>query len=117
MTITATGKTFRDSGMSSIQRNSMASGLQRWRLMLLMAPLISGCCSAGPILSDSQPNVVVFRGLGGYFPCLAEFERCLLDEGVCPTVSLPGAHAQVAERIIGARNNGRLQGPLVLMGY
>jgi hypothetical protein len=30
---------------------------------------------------------------------------------------LPGAYRQVTERIIGAHNNGRLNGPLVIVGY
>jgi hypothetical protein len=92
------------------------------RLRRLFAPLLlltccAGCGTTGPILSASQPNVVIFRAMAGYFPCISELEDRMLEEGVCPTVALPGAHCQIAERIIGARNNGRLNGPLVIVGY
>src|SRR5262245_19580301 len=118
MTITEAAKTFRNSVMPPAARKSTDSSLRQCRsFVLILATLVCGCCSSGPILSDSQPNVVIFRGIAGYFPCLSEFEECLLDEGVCPTGTLPGAHAEIAELIIGARNNCRLQGPLVLMGY
>jgi hypothetical protein len=84
---------------------------------LVLLTLCAGCCSSGPILSVSQPNVVIFRGLAGYYPTCSEFEEELAEEGVCPTVALPGAYRAVTERIIAARNNGRLQGPLVIVGY
>jgi hypothetical protein len=84
---------------------------------LLLLALCAGCCTAGPILSTSQPNVVIFRGLAGYYPTCSEFEDELADEGICPTVALPGAYCAVTERIVAARNNGRLQGPLVIVGY
>jgi hypothetical protein len=92
----------------------------QWRRLvvtLLLLTSCAGCCTSGPILSASQPNVVVFRAVAGYFPCVSELEERMLDEGVCPTVALPGAYRQVAERIIGARNNDRLNGPLVIVGY
>lgn len=90
-----------------------------WRrqLLALLLTLCAGCCASGPILSTSQPNVVIFRGLAGYYPSCSEFEEELLEEGVCPTVALPGACHAITERIIAARNNGRLQGPLVIVGY
>jgi len=77
----------------------------------------AGCYSPGPIGSASRPNVVVLRGTAGYFPNLAQFEDRLLDEGVCPTVAYPDAYATVAERLIGGRNRGRLNGPVVIVGY
>jgi hypothetical protein len=90
-----------------------------WRLFvpLLLLTGCAGCGTTGPILSASQPNVVIFRAMAGYYPYLGEFEERMLEEGVCPTVALPAAHRQIAERIIAARNNGRLNGPLVIVGY
>jgi hypothetical protein len=61
--------------------------------------------------------VIILRGIGGYFPYISEFEDELLEEGVCPTVAFPGAYRQVTERIIAAHNTGRLNGPLVIVGY
>jgi pimeloyl-ACP methyl ester carboxylesterase len=88
------------------------------RLALLLAAICcAGCCAPGPILSPSRPNVIVFRAMTGYFPCLREFEERLLDEGVSPTVAFPSAHERIAERLIAAKNNGTLDGPLVIVGY
>lgn len=91
----------------------------RWpRLIgLALAILCTGCYSTGPIGSASRPNVIVLRGMGGYFPNLAEFEDKLLDEGVCPTVAYPDAYHTIAEKLIGGRNRGRLDGPVVIVGY
>lgn len=87
----------------------------------LFAFLLAGCCAGcytpGPILSPTQPNVIVFRGGAGYFPHLEEFEGALVDEGACPTVAYPEFHQRVTQRVIAARNTGRLQGPLVIVGY
>jgi hypothetical protein len=96
-----------------------AGAVERWSRLsaLLLAAFCAGCCTPGPILSSSQPNVIVFRGAAGYFPDLGEFEDRLLEEGICPTVAYPDAYAAICERIIAARNNGRLQGPLVVVGY
>jgi hypothetical protein len=77
----------------------------------------TGCCTSGPIFSASQPNVIVLRAMAGYFPYLSDIEEQLLEEGVCPTVAYAGAHQKITERIIAAKNNGRLQGPLVIVGY
>ncbi len=77
----------------------------------------AGCIAPGPILSVSRPNVIIFRSTAGYFPNLAGFEDQLVEEGVCATVAYPDAHKKIAERIIAARNTGRLQGPLVIVGY
>src|SRR5260370_20813144 len=97
----------------------IASVIERWSRVaaLLLAVCCAGCCTPGPILSASRPNVIVFRGIAGYFPNLGEFEDKLLEEGICPTVAFPDAHARICERIIAARNTGRLQGPLVVVGY
>ena len=86
-------------------------------LALILAVCCAGCCTPGPILSPSRPNVIVFRGAAGYFPDLCEFEDRLLEEGICPIVAWPGACGTICERIIAARNNGQLQGPLVVVGY
>jgi hypothetical protein len=86
-------------------------------ILLLLVGCCAGCYMPAPILSSSEPNVIIFRGRGGYFPQLAEFEESLLDEGACPTVAYPEFHEKVAERVIAARNTGRLQGPLVIVGY
>ncbi len=83
----------------------------------LLLTACAGCCTTGPILSASQPNVIIFRAMAGYFPYISDLEDRMLDEGVCPTVALPAAYPQIAERIIGARNNDRLNGPLVIVGY
>jgi len=85
--------------------------------VLLLVGFCAGCYTPGPILSTTQPNVIVFRGAAGYFPHLEEFEESLLDEGACPTVAYAEAHRSVAERVVAARNTGRLQGPLVIVGY
>jgi hypothetical protein len=118
MTITETGKFFRVSAMRTADRGiaGMFGSCGRLTTLLLLT-LCAGCCTAGPILSTSQPNVVIFRGLAGYYPTCSEFEEELLEEGVCPTVALPGACHVITERIVAARNNGRLQGPLVIVGY
>jgi pimeloyl-ACP methyl ester carboxylesterase len=84
---------------------------------MLLAMLCTGCYSPGPIGSASRPNVIVLRGTAGYFPELSEFEERLLDEGVCPTVAYPDAYSTIAERVIGGRNRGRLNGPVVIVGY
>jgi hypothetical protein len=55
--------------------------------------------------------------MAGYFPCLSDLEDQLLEEGVCPTVACAKAHQKITERIIAAKNNGRLEGPLVIVGY
>ncbi len=91
----------------------------RWlRLVVPLAVVCcAGCYTPGPILSSSRPNVIVFRGTAGYFPNLAEFEDRLAEEGLCPTVAFPDAHAKVAERVVAARNIGRLNGPLIVVGY
>ena len=68
-------------------------------------------------MSPSRPNVIVFRAMTGYFPCLCEFEEKLLDEGVNTTVAYPSAHRRIAERLIAAKNTGNLDGPLVIVGY
>jgi hypothetical protein len=86
-------------------------------IALLFAANCAGCYTPGPILSPTQPNVIVFRGGAGFFPHLEEFERALVDEGACPTVAYPEVHRRVTERVIAARNTGRLQGPLVIVGY
>ena len=98
----------------------LTASIVGWRR--LFAPLLvlifcAGCGTTGPILSSSEPNVVIFRGIGGYFPYISDLEDRILDEGACTTVAFAGAHRQVAERIVGARNNGRLNGPLVIVGY
>jgi hypothetical protein len=97
----------------------IAGAIGRWTRLaaLLLAASCAGCCTPGPILSASRPNVIVFRGMAGYFPNLGEFEDKLLEEGICPTVAFPDAHARICERIIAARNTGTLQGPLVIVGY
>ena len=64
-----------------------------------------------------RPAGVSYRGTGGYFPNLTEFEDKLLDEGVCPTVAYPDAYHTIAEKLIGGRNRGRLDGPVVIVGY
>ncbi len=84
---------------------------------LVLAIVCAGCYSPGPIGSASRPNVIVLRGTAGYFPNLSEFEDKLLDEGVCPTVAHPSAYPAIAERLIGGRNRGRLDGPVVIVGY
>jgi len=86
-------------------------------VVLLLAGCGAVCSSPRPILSTTQPNVIVFRGKGGYFPELAEFEDALIDEGACPTVAYPEFHQRIAQRVIAARNTGRLHGPLVIVGY
>jgi len=86
-------------------------------LGLVLALSCAGCYTPGPIGSASRPNVVVLRGPAGYFPGLAEFEDKLLDEGICTTVAYPDAYPKIAERLIGARNLGRLDGPVVIVGY
>ncbi len=104
----------------SHQCQKIGRSIVRWRRLfapLLLLTFCAGCGTTGPILSASQPNVVIFRAMAGYFPCISELEDRMLEEGVCPTVALPAAHHQIAERIIGARNNGRLNGPLVIVGY
>ncbi|MBS0262235.1 MAG: hypothetical protein JSS02_09820 [Planctomycetes bacterium] len=86
-------------------------------IALLLAACSAGCVSPGPIGSETQPNVFVMRGPAGYFPNLAEFEERLVAEGTCPTVAYPDAEGAIAERIIGGRNRGRLNGPIVIVGY
>jgi pimeloyl-ACP methyl ester carboxylesterase len=84
---------------------------------LILALSGAGCYTPGPIGSASRPNVVVLRGPAGYFPGLMAFEDKLLDEGVCTTVAYPDAYPKIAERLIAGRNLGRLQGPVVIVGY
>ncbi len=84
---------------------------------VVFALCCAGCAAPGPIGSSTQPNVIVMRGPGGYFPNLAEFEDRLVAEGACPTVAFPEAQGTIAERIIGGRNRGRLTGPIVIVGY
>ena len=91
--------------------------LCRWLCALLLVATGSGCCTTGPIFSTSRPNVIVIRALAGYFPCLSDFEDELLEEGVCPTVVHPDAHQKITERILAAKNNGRLEGPLVIVAH
>ena len=90
-----------------------------WQRVLgsMLGILCAGCYSPGPIGSASRPNVIVLRGTAGYFPNLAEFEDRLLDEGVCPTVAYAEAYPAIAERLVGGRNRGRLDGPVVIVGY
>src|SRR5258708_23210755 len=99
--------------------HEIATASERWSRLaaLLLAVCCAGRWTPGPILSASRPNVIVFRGIDGYFTKLGEFEDKLLEEGICPTVAFPDAHARICERIIAARNTGRLQGPLVVVGY
>lgn len=87
--------------------------------LAMLALLVSsaGCVASGPILSVSRPNVIIFTSTAGYFPDLGEFEGRLDDEGVFTTVVYPDAHKAIAERLIAARNTGRLQGPVVIVGY
>jgi pimeloyl-ACP methyl ester carboxylesterase len=87
------------------------------RLVLALALCSSGCYTPGPIGSASGQNVIVLRGPVGHFPGLAQFEDKLLDEGICPTVAYPDAYPKIAERMIAGRNLGRLQGPVVIVGY
>jgi hypothetical protein len=94
--------------LGAIQRGVVAVGL---------ALCLAGCVSTGPIGSETRPNVFVMRGHAGYFPNLAEFEDRLVAEGTCPTVAHADAEAALAERIIGGRNRGRLEGPIVIVGY
>jgi len=94
--------------------NSM---LARTLLGVSLALCCTGCLTPGPLGSGTQPNVFILRGVVGYFPFIGEIEDDLLDEGVCPTVSVPEAHQKIAERIIAGRNTGRFDGPLVLFGY
>jgi hypothetical protein len=118
MTITETGKTFRVSAMPSADREFIGPRVLCRRLCaLLFLTTCAGCCNAGPIFSASQPNVIVLRAMAGYFPCLSNFEEQLLEDGICPTVAYAGAHQEITERIVAAKNNGRLQGPLVIVGY
>jgi pimeloyl-ACP methyl ester carboxylesterase len=96
------------------------TGLQTSRtvaLLLVLALCSAGCYTPGPIGSASRPNVIVLRGPAGYFPGLADFEDKLIDEGVCTTVAYPDAYPKIAERLIAGRNLGRLQGPVVIVGY
>lgn len=101
----------------AVMKNVMSFGLRPRLSGLLLAILCAGCFSSGPIGSATRPNVIVLRGTAGYFPNLTEFEDRLLDEGVCPTVAFPEAHATIAERVVGGRNRGRLNGPVVIVGY
>jgi hypothetical protein len=104
--------------MQHTATNNFAKSASWPRLIgLAMAILCTGCYSPGPIGSASRPNVIVLRGGAGYFPNLAEFEDRLLDEGVCPTVAYPEGYSTIAERLIGGRNRGRLDGPVVIVGY
>lgn len=118
MTITETGKTLRVSVMKHVYRAG-AELRTSWlvRFGVILALCSAGCYTPGPIGSASRPNVVVLRGPAGYFPGLAEFEDKLLDEGICTTVAYPDAYPKIAERLIGARNLGRLEGPVVIVGY
>jgi hypothetical protein len=118
VTITEIGKTFRVSSMHGVDQ-FLARPMYLFRRLCAAWLLMScaGCCTAGPIFSTSQPNVIVFRAIGGYFPDLCAIEEGLLDEGICPTVAYPSAHEKITERIIAARNNGRFDGPLVIVGY
>ncbi|MGE5193105.1 MAG: hypothetical protein ACM3U2_11460, partial [Deltaproteobacteria bacterium] len=98
----------------------IAGSIVRWRglfALLALGTCCAGCCTSGPILSASRPNVVIFRAIGGYFPYISDLEDQLLDEGICPTVAFAEAHRKVTERITAARNMGRLNGPLVIVGY
>lgn len=118
VTITETGRTFLASAMQYAVTKNVANSARWTRLIgLALAVLCAGCYSPGPIGSASRPNVIVLRGTAGYFPNLSEFEDRLLDEGVCPTVAFPEAYATIAERLIGGRNRGRLDGPVVIVGY
>ena len=101
----------------SAAKNVALSALKPRLVGLLLAISCAGCYSTGPIGSTSRPNVIVLRGAAGYFPNLTAFEDRLLDEGVCPTVAYPNAYATIAERLIGGRNRGRLEGPVVIVGY
>jgi len=118
VTITETGRTFPASAMQHTVTNHFVKPAH-WPRLIGVALVLwcAGCYSAGPIGSASRPNVIVLRGTAGYFPNLAEFEDRLLDEGVCPTVAYSDAYANVAERLIGGRNRGRLSGPVVIVGY
>ena len=83
----------------------------------LLALACTGCFYSGPIGCSNRPNVIIMRGPGGYFPNIGELEVRFLDEGVCPTVAHPDAAPALAERIMGGRNQGRLSGPIVIVGY
>lgn len=112
------GKPFRAIAMIYSLRKSVGAG-SAWSqtIGLLLALCCTGCVATGPIGSSTQPNVIVMRGPGGYFPHLAEFEDRLIEEGACPTVAFPEAQGTIAERIIGGRNRGRLTGPIIIVGY
>lgn len=77
----------------------------------------AGCCPLRSIGSPSQPNVFVLRGIIGYWPLIETFEESLCREGIVPTDTVPKAWPWMADKIAEGRESGRLQGPLVIVGY
>jgi hypothetical protein len=86
-----------------------------WFGLLLLLAGSGGCCT--PFGSASRPNVVVLRGIIGYWPFIEPFEKGLCAEGICPTTALAEGYPQVANEIEEGRRSGRWQGPLVIVGY
>jgi hypothetical protein len=86
-----------------------------WFGLLLLLAGSGGCCT--PFGSASRPNVVVLRGIIGYWPFIEPFEKGLCAEGICPTTAFAEGYPQVANEIEEGRRSGRWQGPLVIVGY
>lgn len=123
MTIREAGETLRVTRRRIAVMQSVIKKLAEIRVRLprlaVLALIVAsaGCVAPGPILSVSRPNVILFTSTAGYFPDLGGIEERLDDEGVYTTVVYPDAHKEIAERLIAARNTGRLQGPVVIVGY
>jgi hypothetical protein len=116
--IKGTGQTLQARAMLySLRKSDTFGDIRSYMVGVLLAVCCAGCVSSEPIGSTTRPNVIVLRGPAGYFPNLADFENRLIDEGTCPTVAYPQAEGTIAERIIGGRNQGRLKGPIVIVGY
>jgi hypothetical protein len=86
-----------------------------WIGLLLLLAGSGGCCT--PFGSASRPNVVVLRGIIGYWPFIEPFESSLCAEGICPTTAFAEGYHQVADEIVEGQQSGRWQGPLVIVGY
>ncbi|MGQ0635452.1 MAG: thioesterase domain-containing protein [Planctomycetaceae bacterium] len=86
----------------------------RFGLLLLFA-LSSGCVA--PPLSGCRPNVFVLEGIAGYWPGCCAFERTLRAEGIHPIMAFAEEYYPLAEFIADEKQSGRLEGPIVVMGY
>lgn len=87
----------------------------RTGLLLLMLTGCGGCLA--PPLSCNRPNVFVLEGIAGYWPLCCQFEGALRAEGIHPIMAFAEEYYPLAEFIADQRQCGRLDGPIVVVGY